>query len=720
MFRAAAALSVPFQPFSPAAQTELGFMSGLDGSGNVDPESYWSGYWISYPYSPPPPAFPHKWSPTPGYVVAGAPGGVVDYSFAPGWSAADENTVIAGLALWSAVANIQFVQVGWGSPSQVTFIYNANGVVQTGTSTGASPPSSTSGTPGLGQTTGVTVQFDPYQVGISPSAFGSFTAFGGYGIDTVIHEEGHLLGLGHAGPYNGSADPMTDQLGPYDTRQWSLMSYIDPWDPARYTNSQSTGTYWGTGSDGYYREPTTWMPLDILAAQRLYGVASSTPLSGGQIFGFHCNIAGPIEPFFDFSINAAPVVTLWDAGLGNTLDVSGFSAPALVDLRSGAFSSVDGMTNNIAIAFGTAIDNAVGGPGDTTFVVNGRSDSIVGGGGNDTVVFTNGGGNYSDSYAGPARLVDGGGADDTLVNIGSLAFLGGASTIASNVGGSISLAGGRNALFLSVASFQVQLGGADTLVAGGGYTVVHADGAAGAAGDLVFGESGGVVFYGGATPDTVVGAAVTVVGGSAGIDAYGNGNLVAYGGAGYNIAASFTDSSETVQGGAGGGLLVGGSAGNNHLTANGGAAVIFGGGAGDQIDLVNAATDTVVMGGGPETVDATAAGAGDVIYGGGGGDLMLGGGGNDFLAAGTGNDTLAPGGGINGLLFTNGRAGGVDVVSGWDAGRDYVFLIGYGGGADAQAAASQVQSGGNTVVTLADHTQIWFMNTHGVGLSSFA
>ena len=44
-------------------------------------------------------------------------------------------------------------------------------------------------------------------------------------------------------------------------------------------------------ADGIPIRPVTPMMLDILAAQRMYGPATSGPLAdGGQIFGFHSNI----------------------------------------------------------------------------------------------------------------------------------------------------------------------------------------------------------------------------------------------------------------------------------------------------------------------------------------------------------------------------------------------------------------------------------------------
>jgi serralysin len=706
MFRAAAqaALATPFTPFSTVVQDEVSYMSGVDGNGDVAPNCWWQ-----YEDS-----FARKW----GSAIAGSASGVVTYAFDPTtpWNPADQAMIQAGMALWSAVTNITFVEASDPDSAALLFHFDNNGFAATGTYESPVGPA-TVGTPYMGVNQSAAVVFDPSQLNIS--GLNSFTSYGGYGVDTVIHELGHVLGLGHAGPYNGDVDAETQQFGPYDSRQWSLMSYINPWQAAEYSASYTvTGTEWGTSADGYYREPTTWMPLDILAAQRLYGVATNTPLSGGQVFGFDCNIPAPIGQFFDFTVNTAPVVTLWDEGEDNTLNLSGFSAPAVVDLRPGAFSSVDGMTNDIGIAFGTSIDTVIGGTGDTTYVLNAQSDSVVGGGGNDTVEYEGSGANFTDTYAGPSQTLDGSGVDDTLVNIAALEFLGGANTIASNVGGAITVAGGDNALFLGPATFQVQLGGADTLIAGQGYTVATAAGAAGSPGDLVFAEEGGLVFYGGASPDTVTGGAVTVFGGSGGVTAYGSGDLLVDGGAGYNIAASF-GGSETVQAGAGGGLLVGGIAGNNHLNATGGPAIIFAGGSGDQIDLANAATDTVLMAGGPETVDATAASGQAVVYAGSGNDVLTGGSGADLFSAGSGNATLTGGSDLNAYIFGDGASGGIDVITNWDPARDYVFLIGYGASADAQAVASEVQSGGNTLVVLADHTQIWFLNTYGVARSSF-
>jgi Ca2+-binding RTX toxin-like protein len=155
------------------------------------------------------------------------------------------------------------------------------------------------------------------------------------------------------------------------------------------------------------------MPLDILAVQRLYGVATSTPLDGGQVFGFHTNITGALSPFFDFTQNTKPVVTLWDKGSNNTLDLSGFSGTASVNLNPGTFSSAAGMSKNIAIAYDTKINKLVCTSGGTTVTCNNYGDTVIGGAGSDVIR----GGTGNDTFYASAGndTLSGGAGTDTLV-----------------------------------------------------------------------------------------------------------------------------------------------------------------------------------------------------------------------------------------------------------------------------------------------------------------
>ncbi len=52
----------------------------------------------------------------------------------------------------------------------------------------------------------------------------------------------------------------------------------------------------------------------------------------------------------------------FDTGGTDRLDVSAYTVPQRIDLRQETWSDVGGGINNIAIARGTVIENAVGGP----------------------------------------------------------------------------------------------------------------------------------------------------------------------------------------------------------------------------------------------------------------------------------------------------------------------------------------------------------------------
>ena len=135
------------------------------------------------------------------------------------------------------------------------------------------------------------------------------------------------------------------------------------------------------------------------------------------MFGFNSNLAASIKAYFDFTVNTNPVVTLWASGVNNTLDLSGWSNPAIINLNPGTFSSAHGLTNNIGIAEGAVIDKAIGGGGNdnitgsslnNTLTGKGGSDTINGGGGSDTAVYSGSKSQYqiTQNSDGSIRLVD--------------------------------------------------------------------------------------------------------------------------------------------------------------------------------------------------------------------------------------------------------------------------------------------------------------------------
>src|SRR6218665_861749 len=151
---------------------------------------------------------------------------------------------------------------------------------------------------------------------------GNYTqvGLGGAGFRTLLHEMGHALGLSHPGAYNATEGQTltyeADAEYYQDSYEYTIMSYF------------------GSSNTGAIRSGFAATPLahDIAAMQSLYGVNLETR-TGDTVYGFNSNAD---RPAFNFSLNANPVVAIWDAGGQDTLDFSGWSQPSRIDLASGA------------------------------------------------------------------------------------------------------------------------------------------------------------------------------------------------------------------------------------------------------------------------------------------------------------------------------------------------------------------------------------------------
>lgn len=246
-----------------------------------------------------------------------------------------------------------------------------------------------------------------------PQLAEGMVAFGSIGFETYLHEIGHALGLSHPGPYDANDTPppnyADDARFPSDSRQYTIMSYFggylpgSGWAPTTATNFSNV-----PGSLG----ASTPMLYDIAAIQLKYG-ADFTTRSGDTTYGYNMLNAG--WDFFDFTKTTQPIFTIWDGGGLDTLDASGFNRNQTINLTPGSFSSLLGMTENVAIAYNVGpdprrvlIENAVGGGGDDSITGNFGDNTLRGGDGNDTIR----GGTGRDSLLGGNGfdILDGGGA----------------------------------------------------------------------------------------------------------------------------------------------------------------------------------------------------------------------------------------------------------------------------------------------------------------------
>jgi serralysin len=206
---------------------------------------------------------------------------------------------------------------------------------------------------------------------------------GDHGFLTFVHEIGHAMGLDHMGNYNGVGDwtPSSFQ----DSTVFSIMSYFGPnWGTGAGNGEGLVAWADWTAADGLTYAPQTPMVNDLLAIHDLYGADSHTR-TGDSIYGFGCNDFSSTSVIYDFAVNLNPILCIYDAAGDDTINLSGWSTNAVIDLTPGAFSSANDMTYNISIAYGVDIENATGGAGDDQLIGNGLNNRLTGDGGNDTI-----------------------------------------------------------------------------------------------------------------------------------------------------------------------------------------------------------------------------------------------------------------------------------------------------------------------------------------------
>ncbi|MDB5490005.1 MAG: repeat protein, partial [Reyranella sp.] len=368
---------------------EVTFLSGVDSTGHTASPHYQTV---------------QKW----GDPLIGTGSGTISYWFdvPSGWTDLEKETARDALALWSAFANVTFVPSA-SSNASVTF-YRVDG----GTGSANYPLNPPPIPDGASQAATID-SASAWYTNANGETFGGAQPLGSPQHINLLHEIGHILSLGHGGPYNYVIDLQTDQFGVYDTRQWTVMSYVAEWDVTPYSPS-----YPVPGTDWHSIRPSTPMLLDILALQRIYGAPTNSPLNGNNTFGYNSNITGPLAQFYDFDrAFPDPVVTLFSTGTNNTLNLSGDTHDLKINLEPGSFSSSAGLVNNLAIDFNTIIETAIGGTGDDTIKGNALDNRLVGSTGSNT--FTGGLGADEFAITGTDFIMDLGAGGADLFRVGA-------------------------------------------------------------------------------------------------------------------------------------------------------------------------------------------------------------------------------------------------------------------------------------------------------------
>lgn len=472
---------------------------------------------------------------------------------------------------------------------------------------------------------------------------------GTFAYEVIMHELGHALGLEHS--FEGLPVPSGT-----DTTQYTVMSYTE------HPNFQYS---------------TSFQPFDIAALQYLYG-ANTSHNTGDDRYQLS-------------SLTADGNYALWDAAGTDTLvmDNQGGS----VDLRPGAYSSINGADDNFSVAFGVDIENAEGGTSGDQLIGNalanyldggsgrdtlngqGGHDEIMGGAGNDTLYGKSGndtlmGGNGNDLMSGgdgndEMRDLDGinrfiGGSGDDTVSYA--AATGSVRTDLRNSSSSMdSFSGIENLTGSTVGNDHLTgNGSANTLRGLGGNDTLL-----GAAGDdTLEGSTGNDLLYGGSGQDRLDGGLgddffrdetgqSTFIGGD-GTDE------VSYIQASNAVSAnlltgvnSLSDTYSSIEN------ITGSDGGHDTLVGDNSANRIKGAGGNDALE----------GNGGNDTISGQA--GHDEISGGSGSDSLYGGSGNDYFSDISGNDRFFGSSGIDTVSYIQSGSGVVvDLLKGTNSEND--------------------------------------------------
>jgi Ca2+-binding RTX toxin-like protein len=520
----------------------------------------------------------------PGY----APGTEPEIGYAS-FTAAQADLFRAAIGSWDEVIAPNFTEVADNATSR--------GEVRAAFTTVTIPNASAYAYSGPPQPPGTNVG----DIWVDLQKVGGSLAVGTIGYQTLLHEIGHVLGLKHS--FEGTTLPDTS----YDTRVYTVMSYTQN---VKVVNYFFTGYNWGFEPINTTVEPLTPMVLDIVAVQEIYGRDTTTRTGD--------NIYVPTQ-------GEVGMRTIWDAGGNDTIDLRSFTRPNNVDLRPGAYSDVGiytlndqlaaftpvynpnlttqqnvqiqsnyqafhywtqataipylianqiipwSWTNNLAIAFGTTIENAWGGSNRDTLTGNEIANVLSGNAGND-ILLGNGGDDHLFGGSGNDTMTGGNGIDWFEWDFPEMSESA-TDTITDFAPGEDKLRIHGAQYFIGTAAFT---GGTNEVRAttGGGFTTVEFDWDGNKTADLVIRLTGSPAVSAG---DFVGVVAKSILNGTSGVD--------------------------TLDGAGGLFALVGGLGNDTYLT-DGDDTVVEAVGAGND-RIVTSASYALAMGAEVETLEAT-------------------------------------------------------------------------------------------------------------------
>ena len=216
------------------------------------------------------------------------------------------------------------------------------------------------------------------------------------GAFAILHELGHSVGLIHT----------SDAFSPtsiYNSQKYSIMteSAVSDHDPDMDSSVHPTGL----------------QLLDIAVLQSMYGVNWGGV--NGEGGANENTVYSHATSFTTSNAYGGFIYTIWDGAGVDVIDATGYTTPAEIDLRQGHFSSIGyqgdsahtpvaGDTGvgtlseydagNVAIAYFTVIENAIGTSGADILIGNAWNNVLFGGDGNDKIY---GDGTTYDGDAGP-------------------------------------------------------------------------------------------------------------------------------------------------------------------------------------------------------------------------------------------------------------------------------------------------------------------------------